>query len=418
MSVEVQAMGVRCNLACGYCYQHPMRDAGNFGDAYDLDRMKAALEAEGQAFTLFGGEALLMPIADLEELCRWGFERFGRGSIQTNATLLTEAHVAIFARYQVAVGLSMDGPEALNDSRWAGSLEKTRTMTARSSAAIRLLVAAGQIPSLIVTLYRGNATGVALERLAEWFVELDALGLRHARIHLLEVDHDLVAETQAITVAETLAALERLAVLQGTLTGLRFDLFEEVRARLAGDLASGSCVWHGCDPYTTPAVRAVDGQGKRSNCGRTNKEGVDWVKADVASDERTAALYHTPIAAGGCSGCRFFFACQGYCPGTAIGGDWRNRSEQCDVVFGIFELQERALLATGVTPVTLRPAERARLEAAVLAKSSADRPHGDAPHGDKPHGDHTDGAAAREAACSQTNHHDGPCRACGYGVRS
>lgn len=398
MSIEVQAVGVRCNLACTYCYQHPMRDAGNFGAGYSLEKMKAALEREGGPFTLFGGEALLMPIDDLEALCRWGFERFGGSGIQTNATLLTADHVRIFRDYRVSVGLSMDGPDDLNDSRWAGSLEKTRAMTARSEAAIRTLVEAGIVPSLIVTLYRGNATGPALERLVAWFGELDALGMTAARIHLLEVDSALVAERQTLTLEETLAALDRLAAAERGFARLRFDLFTDARTRLAGDLAAGSCIWHGCDPWTTPAVRAVDGQGERSNCGRTNKDGINWIKAEVASAERTLALFHTPYEFGGCGGCRFFFACQGNCPGTGIGGDWRNRSEHCDVLFGVFEIQERALLAEGRTPLSLNAAERRRLEAGVLAAATGDQDHGDAPHGDIPHGDshgdHTDQALA------------------------
>jgi uncharacterized protein len=426
MSIEVQAIGVRCNLSCSYCYQHPLRDGGNFGDGYDLAKIKAALLAEGGAFTLFGGEALLMPIGDLEELVRWGFETFGGSGVQTNATLITDEHIRIFNQYRVTVGVSMDGPADLNDSRWAGSIEKTREMTARSEAAIRKLVAAGIVPSLIVTLYRGNATGAALERLLAWFRELDALGLSSARLHLLEIDHDLVAETQALTLQETLTAIARVAALQGELAALRFDLFDDVRRRLSGDLAAGSCIWHGCDPFTTPAVRAVDGQGERANCGRTAKDGVNWIKAETASNERTLALYHTPYEHGGCGGCRFFFACQGQCPGTGLGGDWRNRSEQCDVVFGVFEILERELLAAGRTPLSLNATERRRLEAAVLQAGEGDSPHGDSPHGDIPHGDehgdHTDQALARRPTfeeCNAIRHHDSsePCQVCGGGSR-
>lgn len=398
MSIEVQPMGVRCNLSCSYCYQHPLRDGGNFGVPYDLDRMKAALEQEGGRFTVFGGEALLMPIDDLRELCRWGHERFGGSAVQTNATLITEAHIALFRDYNVSVGISMDGPGALNDSRWAGSIEKTRLMTAKSEAAIRRLVEAGIKPSLIVTLYRGNATGEALGVLEAWLRDLDALGIASARLHLLEVDHALVAAHQALTTDETIAVLTRLASLERTLRTLRFDLFTDMRARLSADMAAGSCVWHGCDPWTTPAVRAVDGQGGRSNCGRTNKDGINWQKADTPSLARTLVLYHTPFAEGGCGGCRFFAQCQGHCPGTGIDGEWRNRSAQCDVLFALFETIERDLVSEGMTPASLDATRRQTLETMLLQSALGHRAHGDAPHGDVPHGDshgdHTDQAAA------------------------
>lgn len=66
MAVELRPLGVQCNLRCVYCYQKPQRDAGNLARRYDLDAMRAAVEQEGGPFTLFGGEPLLMPRADLE----------------------------------------------------------------------------------------------------------------------------------------------------------------------------------------------------------------------------------------------------------------------------------------------------------------------------------------------------------------
>ena len=72
MSVELRPLGVQCNIKCTYCYQNPLRDAGNLPRCYDLERMKAAVEREGGPFALFGGEPLLMPLMDLEALWEWG----------------------------------------------------------------------------------------------------------------------------------------------------------------------------------------------------------------------------------------------------------------------------------------------------------------------------------------------------------
>ena len=49
---------------------------------------QAAIEREDRHFTLFGGEPLLMPKADLEALWAWGYQRFGTNSVQTNGTLI------------------------------------------------------------------------------------------------------------------------------------------------------------------------------------------------------------------------------------------------------------------------------------------------------------------------------------------
>ena len=88
--------------------------------------MKAALERAGSHFTIFGGEPLLVPEHVLEELWAFGLERFGRNGIQTNGTLINDRHIAFFKRYSVSVGISVDGPDDLNDVRWAGSVELTR----------------------------------------------------------------------------------------------------------------------------------------------------------------------------------------------------------------------------------------------------------------------------------------------------
>jgi uncharacterized protein len=418
MSIEVTPLGVTCNLSCGYCYEDPMRHAGNLGGRYDMAAMKAALERQGGAFTLFGGEPLLMPIGDLEELLRWGQEKFGHTSVQTNGSLITPRHLELFRRHCVTVSISVDGPGELNDSRWAGDLEKTRAATAASFRAIDDLLRLGRLSGLIVTLHRGNAVGDRLERLAGWFRELDAKGLKHARLHALEVDHQLVRDHMSLTEAEADAAFERLFVLQDELPSLRFDVFGDMAKLLVGDRGDASCIWNGCDPLTTPAVQAVNGSGGMSNCSRTNKDGIDWVKADTWGNERSRILYMTPQEDGGCKGCRFFFACQGQCPGTAIAGDWRNRSEQCALWFKAFERVEGALMALGKPVLSQRAAEREALERAIVERENGgnqdhgdhwDAPHGfqhdDAgfavhgdggvttTHGDAPHGDHNDAPA-------------------------
>src|SRR5262245_12223653 len=101
MTVELRPLGVSCNLRCHYCYQNPQRDAGSRGATYDLERMKAAIEAEGGPFALFGGEPLLVPREDLIALWAWGLERFGSNSIQTNGALIDDSLIQSFRIYKV-----------------------------------------------------------------------------------------------------------------------------------------------------------------------------------------------------------------------------------------------------------------------------------------------------------------------------
>jgi uncharacterized protein len=45
--------------------------------------------------------------------------------------------------------------------------------------------------------------------------------------------------------------------------------------------------------------------------------------------------------------------CKGQCPGTAINGDWRNRTEHCEVWKAVFAHLESDLLAESKEPLSL-----------------------------------------------------------------
>jgi uncharacterized protein len=356
MPVTVMPVGVRCNLQCGYCYEDPQRDAGSFGSRYDLAQIKTAIDqSSGGPFLLFGGEPLLMNKADLEDLWSWGYERFGRNTLQTNGTLIDDDHIALFRRYKVRVGISMDGPGELNDARWQGSLARTREATRRTEAAIERLCADGNPPGMIVVLHQLNATGPALDRLIEWFKELDALGIRGVGLHLLEVENAEAQRKYAMSEDDNVTALLRLRELQKSLKTLRFDLMRDLEALLLGDDSTAKCVWTGCDPYTTRAVEGIGGHGESIGCSRVLKDGVAFLRAEESGYERYLALYRTPQAAGGCAGCRFFLMCRGQCPGTAIDGDWRNKTEQCGTWMRVFESIETDLVSEGKQPLSRSP---------------------------------------------------------------
>lgn len=361
MGVEVRPFGVKCNIQCTYCYQNPERDAGNILRGYDVDRMKAAIEAEQtDGFHLFGGEPLMMPEDDLEEMWRWGLEKFGKNMIQTNGTLINDRHIEMFRRYKVGVGMSLDGPGELNDARWHIDLETTRDMTRRSLEAIVRLCESGWPPALIVTLHRLNAVDERLERLMEWLVEMEDTGVRSIRLHILEVEDEHVGRALMLTKQENLTAFARLAELAATrLRRIRFVELDDMTRLLTGRDNNTTCVWNACDPYTTRSVRGIEGNGQRSNCGRTNKDGIGFAKADVEGFERYLALYHTPMQHDGCSGCRFFLVCKGQCPGTSVDTDWRNRTADCSVWFGLYEQLEQLALSRGETPISVSPHRRA-----------------------------------------------------------
>jgi uncharacterized protein len=166
------------------------RDAGHIGQQYDISIMKAAIARAGGPFHLFGGEPLLMDEANLEGLFAWGLKQYQSNGIQTNGVLLNENHLRIFKKYNVQVGVSIDGPDSLNDARWAGTLERTRAATEKTEQAIETLCHAGIIPGVMVQLTRCNAVGDRLIRLCSWINKLDRLGIRYLRLHILEIENE------------------------------------------------------------------------------------------------------------------------------------------------------------------------------------------------------------------------------------
>ncbi|MDX1493427.1 MAG: hypothetical protein R3253_05180 [Longimicrobiales bacterium] len=324
------------------------------------------------------------------ELARWGYERFGGTGIQTAGNLIDDELIEVFRKFSVGVGISIDGPGDLNAVRSAGSPEKTAKATRRTEEAIDKLCSLGMAPSLIVTIHQGNAgTEEKVDRLVAWLNGLRAKGVSSIRIHVLETESDEIRERLGLSPERNLHVILRLG---GEVEGLSVDVVNDIRSALRGDLGCLTCIWKACDPWNTDAVRGVDADGRRINCGRTNKDGANWTKTPDRSYVRQLALYRTPQESGGCKGCRFFVMCQGQCPGTAIDGDWRNRSVDCLTWKALFRHFEDEMLDAGEVPLTAQPERLRGLEAQILSgaldASSGAGGHGD--HTDRQHGDHTD----------------------------
>jgi uncharacterized protein len=333
-----------------------MRDAGNLASPFEMDKVMNVLKNRKEDFILFGGEPLLLPIEHVEELWKYGLERHGKNGIQTNGTLFTEAHFDLVKKYKVHVGISLDGPDDMNDTRWAGNLKLTREKTQKTLDAIKRLCELKLYPSLIITLHKRNATEELLPRLKEWLLEMESWGVNSARLHTLEIEYDSVSESLALSPERNAEVLLEMAKFEtDVLKTLRFDIFSDIKKYMMMDDNGTTCVWAGCDPYTTRAVQGLDGQGVQTNCGRSNKEGINFKKSDSEGFERYLALYNTPEEYNGCKDCRFWLMCKGQCPGTSEKGDWRNRTDLCGTWKIIFDYFEKDFESKGIVPISKSP---------------------------------------------------------------
>jgi len=121
----------RCNLKCDYCYfffggdeswkAHPPVVPRPVVDELGAFAARAARSHHIETITLIfhGGEPLLMSRPRFGEMCEAlrnhedGF-RFDFG-LQTNGVLVDEDWIALFEKYRVSVGVSLDGPPTVND---------------------------------------------------------------------------------------------------------------------------------------------------------------------------------------------------------------------------------------------------------------------------------------------------------------
>lgn len=446
MSIEILPVGVTCNLRCDYCYEQPER-AKTPVSKYNREAVLEGLKSSRGFWQMFGGEPLLLRFEHLEELLKAGHDRWGYTGIQTNGTLITPKHIELFLKYKTQVGISIDGPGELNDSRWAGTLEATRKATAHSEWAIEEIARIAKEtnnrnigPTLIVTLHSGNVSEAVFPKFEQWLRYLDNIGCRFINFHFLEMDYD--ASKWALSDDDLTRVMIKLRAISQELQTLKFLNFDELENLLMGDTQKAMCVWHACDPWSTSAVQGLNNEGEPNNCTRGTKDGVGWLPAEgfgisvpwqigppfttTRFHERQLSLYVTPEEHGGCKDCRFWLMCTGYCPGTgmeveAIRGnteksEWRTKSSHCRSLKAQFTEIETKLISLGHTPVSQRK-DRLEIEKYVYEQWSQGRecsldealqvqanknnskhytndkpqiiPHGD--HTDIiPHGDHTD----------------------------
>ncbi len=188
----------RCNLHCTYCYH------GNPGERQDMANTTLdqafALAAQGSGplhVQLSGGEPTLVPelieaaaghVAALHRACTMG--------IQTNGTCLNERLIALFKRYQLQVGVSLDGPPAIQ--------EQVRGRAAETLRGLQLLESYG-VPFRVTTVV-SNRNVEYLDRLA-WLLA----GFRQA----LGVGLDLLVVKGQARDAAALAPAEPEALIRG-----------------------------------------------------------------------------------------------------------------------------------------------------------------------------------------------------------
>lgn len=185
-----------CNIRCKYCYL-PTRDDVS---TMSLDTIRATFRRvfessyAGQQITVIwhAGEPLVLPVSyyetafqAIEHLCPLGVTL--RHSFQTNGTLVTKEWCDLIRKWNVGVGVSIDGPRDMHDANRVTRSGKGTFDKAMRGA--RLLQAEG-IPFHVISVLSKDA----LQKPKELYAFYMAEGIRDVCFNVEESEGDHVSE--------------------------------------------------------------------------------------------------------------------------------------------------------------------------------------------------------------------------------
>jgi uncharacterized protein len=349
---------IKCNMGCKYCYESNARaENPNVGiqEGYNVDKIIETIKRDRHMMgdtppNLHGGEPLLLPKEQNEKLLKFIYEEFGWTSIQTNASLIDEDYIAMFKKYNMHAGVSIDGPDELNMGRWMGNESKTLKTTEKIMKNMKWMLDEGIKVSTISVISKQNASPDKLPRLKEWLLELKAMGTGGGRLNMIHVDYPELVEEFELSEEDSINFYKEMAPFVAE-HGLRYAPFTDTVNGLLG-YGHKTCVTTMCDPYHTEGEKPIYGDGSVANCLRTSKDGVVYlaetnlVGQRRVSNERYVILRQIPMEDGGCGGCRFWHVCTAHCPASSEDDDWRNKTRHCSSYYSLFEETEKSIKKT------------------------------------------------------------------------
>lgn len=151
-----------CNLSCEYCYAETILPGRGYksslftNDLYrrTISRLFTESNSHDMDLVFHGGEPLLHSAEWFEEACEYATEvaeTLGKSvefSMQSNLTMLREAHIDVLSRFNVQIGVSLDGDKAIHDN--------IRGHFDRTMRNMRKLKEVGLLSGVIVVIGRHN----------------------------------------------------------------------------------------------------------------------------------------------------------------------------------------------------------------------------------------------------------------------
>lgn len=324
-SVLIKPASAVCNLDCSYCF-YLDREADPYKSLparqMTLDTLERLVDTylfysyPQSTFAFQGGEPTLCGLPFFEKLVAWQ-QQYGRNAqsvsnaLQTNGVLLNDAWAQFFRQYQWLIGLSLDGPEPVNDLfRFNKAGHGTH---AKVIAGLEALQKAKADFNILCVLSKSNVA-----RPKEIYRYFRSLGVEHMQfIPLAEFAPDGTPLPFTITAEEYgRFLLEVFELWWPERRRVRLRFFDNLAEALAG-MKPGSCTLHEtCDSYVV-----VEYNGDVYPCdffveqewrlGNTNED--SWSEIARRRKRYDFAAKKT-LAHPECQVCEYQSICHGGCP--------------------------------------------------------------------------------------------------------
>lgn len=316
----------RCNLRCTYCCS--WSTAPNQVMTFEVlaRAIHAAFAPPGNRTVQFiwhGGEPTLRPLAFYRKAL-WLQQRFRRpgqkviNNLQTNGTRLSSEWLEFLARHQFRVGVSLDGPPEIHDSRRRDVAGRATSHKVREG--LDALAAHG-IEHGVVMVVDPDVIRLGAERLLDYLLEI---GVTHAGLLNVVPEGDPCLASEDEPYLEMTSYVDFLRDLFGLWwpdhrDRITFREIDDLLLRLSNGGAGKYCVFGG---NCMGGFLTVEPDGDVSGCDKFQDNDA-YVFGNLLH-EAPAAFYSSPQLDHArtetdadmerASSCTWFDICQGGCP--------------------------------------------------------------------------------------------------------
>jgi len=314
MTILVEA-SLKCTGNCSYCYNKDIRN--KVEENLDLEKIVEQMSKfRGNTFCLHGGEPLILPFEVLERLCMEA-SRLGRAHIQSSLIGFKKEHLDLFKKYDVKVGVSLDGFGELNKFRGNDpDITWDRAMKLREY---------GLCNGFLIVVSRANGLPEQREEMKNFILQIHNVGLQ---ARLLPCRHpDLRYQLTIDEMKEFYSDILDF-MIENNIRG--WSPYADIALATRGEWGRVWCRFSGCDPFATKGGIVITAEGKITTCHKFKDK--RYYRLPDRRDTRANLLLQTD-----CKGCKWFKYCRGGCPGDAIDFDWRNKTYWCEVWKMLFE---------------------------------------------------------------------------------